>query len=297
MKKLFLIFAVICLFCCNAFAGGAGTTIFQILNIPVSAYDASLSNINIIRTQNPPLMPADSYLFNFTQGFHFAETKYNAALANLPVGKNSVIGVSLVYFNYGSMPKTYSDGLGGYIEDGSFGATDKVLSLSYGLKMSKKLAGGVCVKYVKQDIDDVSYSGFAFDASFLYYMKKNFALGAGAANLGSEISGYSLPSDFYLGVFGNVTKKTKLIAQLENYYNDDLYDLKLAAETGFEKLTLRAGYDFSLKKQDFFNANNGIINNFSFGLGLNFGFLLFDYAWLPEGDLGNVHLFTVGIKI
>jgi len=44
MKKIVLIFAVTLLFCCNAFAGREGTTIFQILNIPVSAYDASLSN-------------------------------------------------------------------------------------------------------------------------------------------------------------------------------------------------------------------------------------------------------------
>lgn len=297
MKKLLSVFMLIGLLNCNIFAGGTGTTIFQILNIPGNAYDASLSNINIIRKQNPPLIPFDSYSFNFTQGFYLAETKYSSAFANLPVSKYSSIGISVVYFDYGSMLKTYDDGSGGYIEAGRFGANDKVVSLTYGLKMTKKLFGGLSVKYIKQDIDDVSYSGFAVDAGFLYFMKKNVAIGSGVSNFGSKVNGYSLPSDIYLGLFSNVTKKTKLIAQLENYYNDDLYELKLAAETGFEKLTLRLGYDFPLKKQNFVNVNDNIINNFSFGIGLDFDFLMFDYAWLPEGYLGNIHMFTIGIRI
>ncbi|GAB1401531.1 hypothetical protein MASR1M68_04420 [Elusimicrobiota bacterium] len=296
MRNLLLVFTVIILFYCNAFAGGAGTTIFQVLNIPTTAYDASLSNINIIR-QNSNLMPSDWYEFNFTQGFHLVDTKYSAACANLPLSKYSTFGISVVYFDYGNIPRTYSDGLGGYIENGQFGASDKVFSLSYGLRMSKKLSGSVAVKYVKQDIDDTSYSGFAVDANARYFIKKNVAIGSGISNLGSKVNGYSLPSDFYLGIFGNVTKRTKLIAQIDNYYNDDLYELKMAAETGSEKLRLRIGYDFPLKKQNFFNANDNIINNFSFGIGLNFDFLILDYAWLPEGQLGNVHMFTVGIKI
>lgn len=42
---------------------------------------------------------------------------------------------------------------------------------------------------------------------------------------------------------------------------------------------------------------DNIINNFSFGIGLKFDFIKLDYAWLPEGELGNIHMFTAGIKI
>jgi hypothetical protein len=297
MKKILSSLTILVFFSCGVFAEGTGTTMFQVLNIPVTARDGAFGGINVISSQNPVLMISGFYDFSFTQAFYLVETKYNSVCARLPLGKSSALGISVVYFDYGNIAKTYSDGSGGYTENGSFGASDKVISLSYGLFMTKRLIGGISVKYVKQDIDDVSYTGYASDASILYLFSKKVAVESGIANYGSKINGYSLPSNFYLGIFGKVTKKTELIAQIDSYYNDDLYNLKMAAETGFEKLMLRIGYNLPLKKQSFFDLNDNIINNFSFGIGLNFDFFKFDYAWLPEGDLGNIHMFTVRIRI
>lgn len=297
MKKLLSSLTVLVFFNCGLFAGGTGTTIFQVLNIPATARDGSLTGINVISSQNPVLLITGFYDFSFTQAFYLVDTKYNSICTKLPLSKSSALGISVVYFDYGNIAKTYSDGSGGYTENGSFGASDKVISLSYGLFMTKRLIGGISVKYIKQDIDDISYTGYASDASILYLISKKIAVASGIANYGSKVKNYSLPSNFYLGIFGKVTKKTELIAQIDSYYNDDLYNLKFAAETGSDRLMLRIGYNLPLKKQGFFDPNDNIINNFSFGIGLKFDFIKLDYAWLPEGQLGNVHMFTAGIKI
>lgn len=297
MKKIFFVFAVLILFDAVSFAGGTGTTMFQVLTIPVTARDAALAGINAVSSQNPVLMITGKYDFSFTQAFYLSDTKYNSACARFPTGKLSSFGISAVYFDYGSMTKTYGDGSGGYTESGSFGASDKIITLSYGSFMTERLIGGISLKYARQDIADVSYGGYASDAGVLYLLSRNAAASAGIVNFGPKVSGYSLPSNFYLGVFGKVTEKTELIAQIDSYYNDDLYNLKMAAETGSDTLILRIGYALPLKGQGFSDPNNNIINNFTFGIGLNFDFLKFDYAWLPEGDLGNVHMFSLKIRI
>lgn len=296
MKKIVLLMFTVLLYS-HALAGGAGTTAFQVLNIPMFAYDASLANINIIQSQNPSLIPFNSYSFTFTQVLHLVETKYSVASVSLPVSQYSGLGVSVILFDYGSMPRTYSNGSGGYIEDGQFGATDKVVTLSYGLSLSDSFSGGLSMKYLKQEIDDVSYTGFAGSVSMLYFADRNFTIGTGLNNFGEKIGEYSLPTNLYLAISGNVSEKTSLIAEIDNYYNDDLYELKLAAETGFEKLMFRIGYTFPLKKQSFVDTNSSTITNFTLGIGLNFDFLFIDYAWMPKGDLGNIHMFSVMVRI
>ena len=85
----------------------------------------------MLKHQNPASVPYNPYSFGFTQVFNIAQTKYSAAYADVPLTENSGLGISLLYFDYGNMPRTYSDGSGGYTENGSFGANDKLVSLSY----------------------------------------------------------------------------------------------------------------------------------------------------------------------
>lgn len=297
MKKIFLSLTIISAFASLVFAGGAGTTVFQVLNMPLTAYDASLADISMLKHQNPASIPYNTYSFGFTQVFNIAQTKYSAAYADVPLTKNSGLAISLLYFDYGNMPRTYSDGSGGYTENGSFGANDKLVSLGYGLKFNKAISAGIAIKYVKQEIDDVSYSGFAGSFNTLWIAGKNTFVGAGINDAGPKIQEYNLPSDGYIGISHSVSDKTSFSAQFDAYYNDDAYDIKLAAETGVEFLMLRFGYDLPLKKQSVFDTNTNSLNNFTFGIGLDFKALSVDYAWLPKGDLGSMHMFSLLIRI
>ena len=57
---------------------------------------------------------------------------------------------------------------------------------------------------------------------------------------------------------------------------------------------MRFGY--VVPNKDYNGTNNSFITNLTLGLGVDFTNLIVDYAWLPKGDLGNVHMFTVRIN-
>lgn len=294
--KILSLLLLFFLVCADISAGnGIGGTAFQILTIPMNASDAALSNTNIANlssvTSNPAVIPFAPYMLVLTHAVHIENTGYSAACFNVPINKNSGIGVSVVYFDMGTLTRMSETG----IEQGTFGANDKVVTLSYGLKFNESFAAGISAKYLQQKIDDVSYSGYAASLSGLYLISDTFYIGSGINNFGSKVNGFELPTDFYLAVTGNVSENSSVVAQFDSYFNDDINDLKLAAETKFENLRFRIGYRFPLVKNEVDDTTE-FISNLTAGLGLNFDFLSVDYAWLPKGDVGTTHMFSILIK-
>jgi len=276
-------------------AGGVGSTAFQVLTIPMTASDAALSNTNISSVasaaSNPSVIPFSPYSLIVTHAVYIENTGYSVACFNVPVTKNSGIGISVTYLDLGSLDRMSDTG----VQQGSFGASDKVVSLSYGLKFNETISAGVSAKYLQQEIDDVSYSGFAGSLSGIYFINETFYFGSGLNNFGPQINGFNLPSDFYFSVIGNVSETSSVIAQFDSYFNDDISDLKLAAETKFENLKFRIGYSFPLIKNEVDNTTE-FISNLTAGLGFDFDYLSVDYAWLPKGDVGTTHMFSLVVK-
>ena len=294
--KILSVFLLLAVGSVNILAGGGvGSTAFQVLTIPMTASDAALSNTNISSiasaTSNPSVIPFSPYSLIVTHAVHIEDTGYSVACFNLPINKNSGIGVSVVYFDLGSLTRMSETG----VEQGSFGASDKVVSLSYGLKVNQTISAGVSVKYLQQEIDTVSYTAFAGSLSGIYFINETFYFGSGLNNFGSQVNGFNLPTNFYLSVIGNVSDNSSVIAQFDSYYNDDISDFKVAAETKFENLKFRIGYKFPLIKNEVDNTTE-FVSNITAGLGFDFDFLSVDYAWLPKGDVGTTHMFTLVVK-
>lgn len=282
-----------------AFAGGVGSTMFQMLQLPADAYDASLAKTSFSgvnsAVSNPSVIPFLSRSVTFTYMSYLEDTGYGLAGVNVPVGKSSGINFSFSYFDLGTMKRTVEDGLGGYTEDGNFGAGDKIFNISYGAAVGYGAYAGISLKYVKEVIDDVSYEGFAGHISGLYFFNKNLFCTAGINNFGQQIAGYDLPTNLYFGLCGNVSGNTSVTIQSDNLYNDDIYELKLAAEVGLDDISfIRAGYVCPIKKHN--GSNDDFINNVTAGIGFKFDFISIDYAWLPKGDFGNSHMFSILIK-
>jgi len=299
LKVLLSLFVLVCLVCFS-YAGEVGTTAFQVLSLPMSAYDASLSNITIADTassaSNPAIIPYTSYCLLFSHAVYLADTNYNVLAFNLPVTKKSSIGVAITYFDLGSMQKTAETPSGGYIVQGDFSANDKIFTVSYGLKVKDDVTIGASLKYLKQEIDDVSYSATALTVSGLYLIDDAMYCGAGINNIGNAVNGYNLPTNLYFSFLYYILDYLTGIGELNAYYNDGIYDLKLAAEASYEKLKFRAGYKIPLSHQQRIDLTNELLSNFSLGFGIDFSFLSIDYAWLPKGDLGNVHIFSIGVE-
>ena len=194
------------------------------------------------------------------------------------------------------MQKTLETSSGDYIIAGNFSANDKVFSFSYGLKFNDDITLGASLKYLKQSIDDINYSGFAATLSGLYLINEKCYCGAGINNVGNAVNSYNLPSNLYFSFLYYVFDYLTCLGELNTYYNDNIYELKLAAEATYEQLMFRIGYKIPLNYQQRIDLQNELLSNLSLGFGLNLGLLNIDYAWLPKGDLGNIHIFSIGVE-
>ena len=284
--KVCLISFFIALICQTVFADGIGTTMFQILQMPTNAYDASLANTSSMGDnsvlENPSLIPFLKRSIILSHAIYLQDIKYSIGAINLPIKEDSGLNVSFCYFDVGSIDRTleYNDG---YMYDGSFNVNDKYLNVSYGKKIGQYFSAGASLKYIKQNIDDVSYSGFAAALSGLYFFSKDTYCNFGINNFGPAVNGYSLPTNLYCSVVGPIGEHSVGIIQFDDYYNDDIINCKIATETGFEDIIfLRLGYDFVLNK-NYNGTNNDFITNLTLGVGLKFNKFFIDYAWLPKG--------------
>lgn len=274
-----------------------GTTMFQILQLPTNAYDAALANTTgsdeLSALSNPALIPFLSRSITLTHVMFLENMKYSIGNVNVPITDKSGINFGFCYFDSGKINKTIENG-DSYITDGDFNATDKMFTLSYGKIFKDSFSVGATIKFIEQKIDDISYSSFLVGVSGLYFFSNNVFCTLGIDNFGSDVKGYSVPTDIYCALTANIDETLKGIVQLDNYYNENLSELKLAVEKKIDNVSMRFGY--VLPTKDYDGTNNSFATNLTLGLGIDFKIFVIDYAWLPKGDLGNVHVFTVRVN-
>lgn len=299
MKSKFLtILACIVVFAQIVCAKGIGTTMFQILQMPATAYDAALANTTSVgevsAISNPSLIPFLSRSIILSHSIYIEDTKYSVGDVNIPLSKNSGLNIGFCYFDMGKMDRyiEYGDG---YTQDGSFDANDKVFNISYGTRIGESFSLGLTLKYISETIDDTSYSAYAGGLSGLFFLSNTTYINVGINNLGSDVKGYSLPTDIYCSLTGAINETAVGILQIDDYYNDELVEIKIATEKSFDDIFfIRLGY--VIPNKSYGGTNNTFITNLTLGAGLKLKPFYVDYAWLPKGDLGNIHMFTVRVN-
>ena len=296
LKTIIILFSVI-IFAQVAFAKGIGTTMFQILQMPTSAYDASLANTSVSGKSsvitNSAFIPFLNRSIILTHAIYLEDMKYSIGDINIPLNERSGINFSFSYFDSGEMDRILESG-SGYKSDGNFNASDKVFNLSYGMKFSSSVSMGVTLKYIEQKIDDISYSNFLAGLNGIYFFSSTTFITAGIDNFGTKVKDYDMPTKIYCGLTGNINETATGTIQIDDYYNEDVCEIKVALEKQIEKLALRCGYVIPTK--NYMGTNNAFVTNLTLGAGFDFKFFVIDYAWLPKGDLGNIHMFTVRIN-
>ena len=295
--KFITLLLLLMIFTQIVWAKDIGTTMFQILQLPTNAYDAALANTTtsdeLSALSNPVFIPFLSRSINLTHVMFLENMKYSVGNVNLPISDKSGINFGFCYFDSGKINRTIESG-DSYITDGDFNTTDKMFSLSYGRLIGNSFSFGAIVKFIEQTIDDTSYSSFLVGLDGLYFLSNNVFCTLGIDNFGSDVKGYSVPTNIYCGLTANMNETTKGVVQLDNYYNESLCELKIALEKKIDNVAMRFGYIFPTKDYD--GTNNSFASNVTLGLGLDFKIIVIDYAWLPKGDLGNVHVFTVRVN-
>ncbi|MHB9154565.1 MAG: PorV/PorQ family protein [Endomicrobiales bacterium] len=205
--------------------------------------------------------------------------------------KGGAVGISATYLGVPSTDKYDNTGL--KLGD-SYQASDLSVSVAYARVMNT-LPLGVNVKFVSSQIDGSSASALALDAglllnSALHLQSENITVGLAVQNLGTGMKfnreSFSLPLNLRLG--GTYVPKPGITLALD--FNKPL-DSDLAVNAGAEytfavsegaSLAGRAGYRTNTKGQ-------GGLAGLTAGVGVMFGQLGFDYAFVPYGDLDSTH--------
>jgi hypothetical protein len=203
-------------------------------------------------------------------------------------------GVNLNYLDFSNIPRTTLANPDGTL--GSFGISNLALGAGYGRSFyDGRLALGGGAKYLRETIDRVSASGYAFDAGILAGIKElpGLSLGAAVLNMGPEVryvrTKEKLPSVLRAGAAYRCT-----LRGTKNIFAFDLSKVrtdKLRMGAGVETLlanliALRAG----------FTTRNDTDLGITGGLGVNWRSLAVDYAFVPFASLGVAHRISLTFR-
>jgi hypothetical protein len=170
-------------------------------------------------------------------------------------------------------------------------------SLSTGFNIAENLDAGLSVKYLYEGILNDESKGFGFDIGANYLTSiKGLSVSAVLRNIGSmnklRNESSKLPTELRAGgeyQFGLEESKFDFViaGEFHKYLDTDDTHFNFGGDIVYNKLiALRVGYQTGYISRDFTG-----------GIGLMWGSLKFDYAYLPFSEgLGNSNLFSVQFK-
>lgn len=296
----------------------------KFLSVSVDARAAAMADAmtareasSVAMLYNPASMATMEHSFDAALGKTewLAGTSYNmASAAYRPAdGRYGIIGLSIVAVDYGEnfLETIRADNEKGFIDLGSYSPTAMALGVGYARSLTDRFSVGANVKYVTQDLGDVtmsaagdgsretqefSISTVAVDFGVLYrtgIRSLNFAVSA--RNFSRELTyaeeNFELPLTFTMGFSANLFELSgysaanhalDLSVEAERP-RDYAEQVKVGAEYTFmNTLSLRAGYLFPTDEQ---GVNLGAGLQTALG-GVALGI---DYAYTEFGVFGSVN--------
>jgi len=202
----------------------------------------------------------------------------------------SALGGSIQYLGSGNINGLEADGTTPH----NFSSYYASYNLAFGHSFNDKLSLGLTSKLISAKLDNVSASAYAVDLGSMYKLERNLTLAATVTNIGSKLKflneGDSLPLAFHVGGAWQPSSHW-LVSSEVVYPKTGLASFHLGGEyRPLEMLAIRAGYRTDALKG--LSAIAGV----SAGLGLNVWGQELSYAYLPYGDLGNTHYFSLLMK-
>ncbi len=303
LKSLFIMFALIFFSYANAQAffskDDIGSTTAQFLKLGIGAKSAGMGNAvtsvyngtDAVYWNPANLNYAEKKELSFSHTIWFEDVNYEWLAFVLPTSEYGVFGLGMQYVSYGNIDKIDNQ----QISDGSISPLDMALYLSYA-NSNGNLDFGLNLKYIYSKIEQ-SASAIALDLGAKYNLTDKIAVGAALTNFGTEMKfdkeTESLPLLFKIGASYFVINDWLVSLDL-NFPNDNevyvnfgtQYNIEIAENLNFD---LRAGYEGRNKDIPGFNWIN-------LGFGLEYLDYVFDYAFVPYGDIGMTHRFSFSIK-
>jgi hypothetical protein len=215
---------------------------------------------------------------------------YEYAGVVFALGERKGLGASIQYLGSGDMAGTDPNGQ----STGDFSNHYAAYSLAYGQRIAGALSLGVTGKVIEAKLGDVRGTAIAADAGLLHQCSDRFRVGFRAANLGSRLRFIeredTLPLSFHLGAEFDIHPQWQLSAELSQEARGETDGHAGIEWKPLGLLSVRSGYRTDTVEE------LSALAGFSAGVGIHFWNQEFAYAWLPYGDLGNTHSFSMVIR-
>ncbi len=207
-----------------------------------------------------------------------------------PIDDLGTLAASVSYVSMGDLDKTDETGK----EIGTFHPYDILFALSFGKRLNQSVSVGVNAKFLREQIDEESAQAFAVDLGGLYFVSgSNLVLGVNVQHVGTRMKfveeSFSLPLNVKLGAAYTVIDGTLTLAADVNRPVDN--DLNMGVGLDYKIMgimSLRAGYTYTAGGNDL-----GTASGLRAGIGVAIRDYRLDYAFVPYGELGQAHRFSL----
>ncbi len=224
--------------------------------------------------------------------FGWSDAFQETGLIQLPIHNAGSVAVAGSYLNYGTFEGR--DTLGSLAS--SYSADWMAVQAGWGIELQKDFSLGVGLRDSWESIAGSTFSILTPDFGLLLKPFEGVRVGVDYAYGGWGPAGIPLVSTLRAGASwqGPLDPSVHLLAALGDTYQSDSLDyVQGGIEASFHSAYfLRAGYQSALSD----NGTSGF-SNFTFGAGLVVAGLQLDYAFLPSGDLGAVHQFSIAYPL
>ncbi len=283
-------------------AGSAG---LQFLKIGVGAKECALGEASLAVSKgvnsifwNPAgIAYVDKRAATFSYSGWLLDIEHSAFAAAMSVGKFGVIGVSGIYMGVPEFEETtvlQQSGTGRMVS-----ANDMAVGLAFARRFTDKLSMGAQVRYVKEQLDQDSFSNVLLDIGAIYETGfRHLQIAVAAQHFGPDIKmlrdKFRMPLLFKLGLADDIvhTENNRLTLIVDLIHpTDNTERMSFGLEYGFfDWVFLRTGYRL-----------NSDLGEWSFGGGLHQSIIgvngSVDYSYTDFGDImGAVNRFSVSFE-
>jgi len=303
-KLLQLVLFLLCVIRYPIFSASdkVGTTTGQFLNIDIGAagigmggaYVSNEGSVDSIYWNPAGIGAVEISQISFMYSNWLSIAGYSNILAVYPVGKFGTAGLMLNFLSVKTI-EGFDDW--GFSSGETYNPTDMAVSLSWAKHFSSMLKPGVNVKFIDCKLTgEISGSAVAFDVGNQFeFIDKRLKAGFVVKNIGTKLrlgNSYSLPLKFTVGSMYRITDNIKVSFDVE-IPSDDNVRILFGGEyfRKYRRYTVigRCGYQ---------TGNDGLsgIAGLSAGFGVRWKEYLFDYSWVPYGNLGVSHNMSISVQ-
>ena len=306
--KLLVLFAVtyiLHLTSCICLYAGPGTTGASFLKIGLGARAAGMGEAFVAVADDVSAIywnPAGlSFLTNreatfvhnsWLQGINYEYLGYAQKIGNL-----GSFGIDIAYLGMEPIERTKEDGAGNYAgKEGSADATDLTVGLAYAREIGG-LSLGTTLKVFQERLAQYTSTGFGVDIGALKKFEgvDKLTVGVNIQNIGSPIAFIDttktspLPLNIKLGASCKALEDNLTLALDLNYLPyENKFDFRFGGEYWCNKiLAVRLGYRTNSA------SDIDVFSGFTAGFGLRWEGCGIDYAFVPYGNLGQSHRFSI----